>query len=1308
MAQETTFRGFKGAGMDTDSSPESVDPNDIISAINTRFTGTRGQEATNATSIESNSALSGSLLPGINLVRGGGKFDDTGQILGFRYNSAGNCQMILYTESTNTYQVIFTDVVDTGGETLLPLNPQNYVYAILINETYAIWWAKDLEVGYVNLPMLASGGYGTILWEDLSLLKPQCMPPPTGVYGSDAGQPANYLFGLLPQFSVQYINADFNKSAWSTYSKRIVPYQQNTPTLGSDVTQNNYIIVSVDAGSIRAAVINISARFGTLAFATIKSVDRSYVTGLPNVAIDISGGILEVYNPTTNIYSFVFYNNDISFAIPAQETDLFYDYIWPSNSGALVNGNIAAIADWKTLYARPNTDVTIGAAGYDPNIDIPAGTFPDSLRSNGFETIPDSNFSFNHKFKMTIVTSGIPHTGDVMTVRIVDSRNAQNTFSYSYTVPSGQDGDLVAATGSFSETIPGSNFYDNGDGTTSIRFLGPPYYVMQSYSIRLAYGGATVANSIAGVLDNTTYQYALSYRDYKARPFPLCTGNKYSISTPSYAQVNGDAIMTSWRINAAAAPTGAVDYQWLTTKPPVTTLLDVLGTPLNYISGWDAFTNDPELQVNEPDTPVGSTYQINAPSDPTQTGYVNLGTNASYNTGDYVVYNGQSWDILPKSFGDLTATGNILAISLNPLNLFNSQYAEKGVDTILGYDFAVGDRCTLHYYIDDSDNKVFINDPCVNLAVFGYDAGSYIVKVEKSATFDESELNQKNVFLRLYSPAKQEQAASLTQNSTVWYEIGERFTITNGVHDTLSGVITDGGVYFKTRQYYDAVDPYTQEPHQTLSTDFNYSDFYPSAYSSFGRVRTYYDVLEQTEQKASIITSQPYVLGSKNNGLTRFYPENIYGDSDGQISSSKGGIQVMWQRGQVLLGIQELGTFYIPVNEAYTVINDRLTGQSISSKLLNNGRYDPENVGLGLTKCFCTRYSVGYGIDPNKSLPFKWTLGGIEPISGKMSKYFKSVLQLAYSLGKQITIFYNDFYEEVVLTIQADGGRLYFFPFRDGVWNPLNSYSIAGTDVTATPNGAHCTAVYDDSTGLVTYTPTTDYVGGDVATFTFLVGGNPITVNNCLNWTEGSSTPFDFSFLAQFDVPTSTLIYSNTIGVGGIDVAVAISIVGGEYSINGGAFTSSAGTTINGDIIQVRQTSSGSDSTLTIATLTISTKSAPFDVTTASEAPPTTELAPIVTDIDYEAGLIHFEFDFTDFVSDLVNIEYVVQYYQDSVLYTVPVAFTFIPSGDTTTGDLTVGFSTGSGTVDGVIFTYTPTPNPAAGVYIVYTSPITL
>jgi hypothetical protein len=97
---------------------------------------------------------------------------------------------------------------------------------------------------------------------------------------------------------------------------------------------------------------------------------------------------------------------------------------------------------------------------------------------------------------------------------------------------------------------------------------------------------------------------------------------------------------------------------------------------------------------------------------------------------------------------------------------------------------------------------------------------------------------------------------------------------------------------------------------------------------------------------------------------------------------------------------------------------------------------------------------------------------------------------------------------------------------------------------------------------------------------------------------QNDSIPDPFSFTAQTGVALSAVATSDSITVSGINSASAISIVGGTYSINGGAYVSTAGTVTNGQTVSVQQTASNSYGTMTTATLTIGGVSGAFDVTT--------------------------------------------------------------------------------------------------------------
>lgn len=111
----------------------------------------------------------------------------------------------------------------------------------------------------------------------------------------------------------------------------------------------------------------------------------------------------------------------------------------------------------------------------------------------------------------------------------------------------------------------------------------------------------------------------------------------------------------------------------------------------------------------------------------------------------------------------------------------------------------------------------------------------------------------------------------------------------------------------------------------------------------------------------------------------------------------------------------------------------------------------------------------------------------------------------------------------------------------------------------------------------------------------YLLGiGNEIIVP------PSDTTPDAFTFTDVTNASTSTDYESNTITVTGIDASTPISITGGQYSKNGGAYTAASGTVLVNDTVKVKATSSGSASTAVNVVLTIGGVSDTYTVTTAA------------------------------------------------------------------------------------------------------------
>ncbi len=115
---------------------------------------------------------------------------------------------------------------------------------------------------------------------------------------------------------------------------------------------------------------------------------------------------------------------------------------------------------------------------------------------------------------------------------------------------------------------------------------------------------------------------------------------------------------------------------------------------------------------------------------------------------------------------------------------------------------------------------------------------------------------------------------------------------------------------------------------------------------------------------------------------------------------------------------------------------------------------------------------------------------------------------------------------------------------------------------------------------------------------TLTVGGVSDTYTVTTQATD--TTPTAFSFLTAYNAEPSTVTSSNQITIAGTNSPAAITVSGasGQYSKNGAAYTSAAGTINTGDTVRVRGTSSASYGGTVTVTLTIGGVGGTFDIVT--------------------------------------------------------------------------------------------------------------
>lgn len=135
------------------------------------------------------------------------------------------------------------------------------------------------------------------------------------------------------------------------------------------------------------------------------------------------------------------------------------------------------------------------------------------------------------------------------------------------------------------------------------------------------------------------------------------------------------------------------------------------------------------------------------------------------------------------------------------------------------------------------------------------------------------------------------------------------------------------------------------------------------------------------------------------------------------------------------------------------------------------------------------------------------------------------------------------------------------------------------------------------NTDVVKVRHTTSGLFGTTVNTTLDVNGVTDTFSSTT--TTSDTTPNAFSFNTRSNAnPSQSYDSTNTVSVSGINTSVAISVSGGQYSKNGGAFTSAAGTVNAGDNIVARGTANGTFGGTQVVTVTIGGVAGTFTINT--------------------------------------------------------------------------------------------------------------
>ena len=330
-------------------------------------------------------------------------------------------------------------------------------------------------------------------------------------------------------------------------------------------------------------------------------------------------------------------------------------------------------------------------------------------------------------------------------------------------------------------------------------------------------------------------------------------------------------------------------------------------------------------------------------------------------------------------------------LNINSFNVYNQKYT----DSILSYEYTPGDRCTIH-----KDNATWKTG--YDVSVINYSASAGVLTIQKK---DVLNAGGDGILLEIYTP----KTRANQPTEQFFYEFGEVYSCSGGVHSVTSGTFTQGDIYVKGRVISGASATVLEDP--------NFSDFYISNYSSNGRTNIYAPQAKQLTLPTDIRFSDTYVPNTNINGLSRFY-----GDAFETYDRVNGSIQKLAVRDNYLMTFQELKTGYIPILQS--IIEDQGAGDpnvAISNKLLNKIRYFAGDYGIGThPESFARFAGTMYFADPNRGQVLKLT-SGLQPIGviGMDSYFTEKLTELKTKTNGKANGSYDPYNDEYVLSFRA-------------------------------------------------------------------------------------------------------------------------------------------------------------------------------------------------------------------------------------------------------------------------------------------------
>lgn len=1326
--------------------------------------GTKGKVVT----VPGNLLIPNTLPAGNNICIGWGSNEEKSKFYWFNYNDQGFHAVYCYNDLTETVIPILQNLIDTNNIDIFHLSADFLINHVDIIADNLIYWVDGLnKARKFNLDKAldkSTTGYGTVVTEDFITAYKQCgVYAPSVVYFTDLTRPNNYCYSLQFKFAYRFYYDDKEISNWGDYSAVPLPPNESYLGVGAISYNNNGINVTVATGNKLVTKIEIAVKINNLDWVGCAMLNKSQLS-----IDDYTVYTYSFYNDgaywdldqddIARPYSFLprvpFIQSFVKIAmtygnfnegfpvvnIIASAVVTFTPFYLPSGTVSQLNDpafttTTLSVSEHGGIFNSWWTTVTHFVVGHDVvkgnifSITYTGGNGT-STSFNVEATVGDTSTTIASSIKAYLRTIDAVGTGTISGESISDGnvlwdftieahegkpaiifKTSVNPVNYSTLLDDG----LSINTIKQGSTRKYAVVYEDDDGRTSLGYTCDGLLVPTPYETETILGSTTPIGLQQPIHTISIFSqppvWAKYWRlvrtsDYgsfvsEVAPFIqmlIQQVNEVVVANePTYLDLVVGSVFTYQKIH----PDTIITYEFLR-GDRLRLISDDSGLPgtpaVPYTPYYETevlgYTTDEEIPVNANiNTTIGTPSVNVTPSDGVNTGYV----------GKNIIIQD-----VERTIVSISGTDYILN---EPLSL--EQATSATLYTVPSYT------------IVDRRGILRIKKPPATYNVVDFS----LVEVSHPA------VNANNGDYQDFADFQQKYAISNWGTDTRAH-MGNVQNQDGTNSDTLASTpaivqTTQGDAYVRNRALpSNNQDPNPQEIIDQIC-DPNYSDFYVSNLYSTGRIYPQDQGLGEVYFGSRERFSSNFIENTQINGL------NDFNDTDRKDYNDAYGVfmRSIYLRGMLYL-FKQLKNTWTPVAQNIIVDNQGNSQLVTSDELLNDLQYAVWEGGVGNNpEGIFVNGDYIYVPSTNSGAFLRIAQDGTQPISQLFfyDKTAKDILSLVNKYNLRLYGGYDKLNDRAFWSTPDFIQYLYNNSFNAPDWQTaINAYPD-GTTFAVTQQPANSTATVVGNQIQITETTV---LGNDffkfqgtlpdssltpILNFCFTVVDNPnkttIWVGKsgtlyCLQQGGGNSGQEGFQVLNEEYQADNTLTGNIMPNVYMIDPNAIIPDTA-TITFNTTDVTPTGGSL--GDIWYNAPSDAlykniGGGVWQILTNKVINTNYIPpvENITDCPiPPPPDAHLAPVILSIDRVVGEVHFDFELDMALGPEITIAYSVDYIQGGTTYHPIIDETTNIVSGTTSPDINFIFDPDAGDLTDIIFTYTPTPNPAGGITIDYVSPQT-